>query len=174
MLDSDPDLCRDLDGRSCDWVDFSNPDVRISSSGHHFTSYGDETNSASNAVDGDKDTRWVSAYGSGRSRFWQVEFPESKQFSMVELHSDFRSPVAYDILVDGIQCARMRYSGRVACGLQGKVVEIRLASDTSATMSIDEVRLAQTPTIRRIICPFIGTLVNEHVLTGCMHTREKL
>jgi len=69
----------------------------------------------------------------------------------------------------------MRSSHRAPCELSGHVVTIRLISDAAtATMSINEVQLAHTPLIRRIICPFIATLVNEGVLHGCVHTREKL
>jgi len=172
MLNSDPDQCHDQHGRECEWVDFNT--CAITSSGHLLMEEGIDTYAASKAVDGSAGTHWISAVGSGRTRFWQATFSEPTQFSMVVVHSD-SWPAAYEILVDDVQCAIMRSSHRAPCELSGHVVTIRLISDAAtATMSINEVQLAHTPLIRRIICPFIATLVNEGVLHGCVHTREKL
>jgi hypothetical protein len=172
MMDTDPAQCFDEEGRACEWMDFNA--CTITSSGNFGMEDGIDTYTASKAIDGSARTRWISAPGSGSTRFWKARFTEPQQFSMVVLHSD-TWPAAYEILVDGVQCAIMRSSQRAPCGLSGSVVEIRLLSDAaSVTMVINEVQIASTPLIRRIICPFIATLVNEGVLSGCKHTKEKL
>jgi len=168
MMDTDVDDCQ-LDGDStglgepCQWVDVSK--ASISGCGQ-YSSY-----SYSKAVDGNRNSYYRSS--SGTNRYWRATFPEKKRFSVVDVHSRSWNG-AIDIAVDGVVCARMRGSGRAPCDATGKEVRITLDKDSSSTLYLYEVRLAEIPNIHGITCPFLGTLVHEKVLNGCVHTKEKL
>jgi len=153
----------------------------LSMSGTYSSTY-----SANRATDGNPSTY---AYTTPSHRpWWQADFGSEVKISAVEITPQSTSLlVPLTLSVDGVVCATITHfsaieAKKVPCSAFGQTLRIYLSdqSSTSTYLGLTEVRVEVegdgmlVPAAHKIICPFLSTLVNEHVLVGCTHSKKKL
>jgi len=152
----------------------------LSMSGTASTTY-----SANRAIDGNPST-YAQTTSSYRP-WWQADLGSEVKISAVEITPQSTSIVPLTLSVDGVVCATITHfwaiePKKVPCSAFGQTLRIYLSdqSSTSRYLRLIEVRVEVegdgmlVPAAHKIICPFLSTLVNEHVLAGCTHSRAKL